>query len=105
MRASAKQQDMGKAGYTAKGKGVMLDGCRIATAVTPVHALLIVAALTMRRHHPVISDGEVICSRCQAALPHDGHEPCIPRTPRCPETPDMFASEEEVPAVRTGSHG
>jgi hypothetical protein len=88
---------MTQKGFTSCGKAVYHDSELIADAVSPVHALLIVAALQWRRHNPVIHDGEVICSRCRSALPHEGHEPCVPKTPRCTETPDMFGGQDDEP--------
>lgn len=81
-------------GYTASGKQVKdPQGLHFADAASPVAALLIVCALEMRRHRPAIDGERVICSRCLNELPHDGHEPCIARTPRCSATPDMFGDD------------
>lgn len=98
-------------GFTANGKQVLDgDGRHFADAATPVAALLIICALELRRHQPAIDGERVICSRCLNELPHDGAEPCIVRTPRCPITPDMFGGESgqddngetKVPVRKTG---
>lgn len=77
-------------GFTHFGKQVRNGDEHFADAATEVGAALICAALNFRNHRPTIDDGTVICSRCQAALPQDGEEPCVPRAARCPETPDLF---------------
>lgn len=82
-------------GFTANGQEVLdPSGGHFADAASPVAALLIVCSLELRRHRPTIEGDRVICSRCQSELPHEGAEPCIARTPRCSETPDMFDSRE-----------
>lgn len=88
-------------GFQHSGKQVMdADGAHFADASSPLAALLIVVALNFRKHHPVIDGGQVICSRCRSELPHDGHEPCKQRTPRCKETPDMFGDEGDSDECR-----
>jgi hypothetical protein len=96
-------------GFTTNGKQVIDSrGEHFADAASPVAALLIVCALEMRKHRPAIDGDRVICSRCQSELPHEGHEPCTPRTPRCSQTPDMFEGEcnaddaAQVPLRKTG---
>jgi hypothetical protein len=81
-------------GYQHCGKQVFdTDGVHFADAVSPLAALLIVAALNFRNHRPVIDGEAVVCSRCRSALPHEGGEPCVPKTPRCKQTLDMFGDE------------
>jgi hypothetical protein len=81
-------------GYKHNGKQVLTaDGEHFADAVSPLAALLVVSALNFRKHHPVIDGAMVVCSRCRNELPHDGGEPCVPRTPRCKDTPDMFGGD------------
>lgn len=95
-------------GFTTFGKQVKdTAGEHFADAVSDVAAKLIVAALNWRAHRPVISDGEVICSRCQSLLPEDGAEPCVPKTPRCSDTPDLFGGDNaagQVQPVRPEGH-
>jgi hypothetical protein len=94
--------------YTATGKQVLDPaGQHFADAATPVAALLIVCALEMRKHRPAIDGERVICSRCQNELPHDAHEPCVPRAPRCTKTLDMFGEgsdqrEAQMPLRKAG---
>lgn len=95
-------------GFTTYGKQVRDNmGVHFADAASEIAAKLIVAALNWRNHRPVISDDEVICSRCQSLLPEEGAEPCVPKTPRCSETRDMFGGNDaEMPPVRpTGQRG
>lgn len=83
-------------GYTVSGKQVRTpDGIHFADAASDVAAMLIVVALNYRNHRPAIDGEHVICSRCQHFLPDDAAEPCIPRAPRCTETPDLFEPEPE----------
>lgn len=91
--------------YSSSGKQVLdPDGRHFADASSAVAALLIVCALEMRRHRPAIDGDRVICSRCLSELPHEGAEPCVPRSPRCSETPDMFegGNEAEEPLRKAG---
>jgi hypothetical protein len=104
-------------GFQNSGKQVLTaDGEHFADATSALAAVLIVAALNFRKHHPVIDGDVVLCSRCRSELPHEGGEPCVPRAPRCKQTLDMFGDEggddattkqpvttEEVQPVRASS--
>jgi hypothetical protein len=76
------------------------DGAHFCDAVSPLAAILIAVSLNHRNHRPTIDGDVVLCSRCQSHLPEDADEPCVPKTPRCPETPDLFEAAAPKPKAR-----